>query len=227
MEFLTQAWDIITNLQSYLETWTDRYREAIYLLLFAIIFCETGLVVMPFLPGDSLLFTAGALCAPEVGKLNFWILFLILPIAAIIGDSLNYFIGRKLGPKVFSKDKSIFFNAEILHKTQLFYDKHGRKTVILARFIPLVRTFAPFVAGVGKMNYPVFLVNGILGAFIWVGVCAGAGYFVGNQPFVKKHFEVIILAVIFISILPAIIGFVQAKRESKRATQSAPEAGNL
>jgi len=215
MEFFHQAWDIISNLQNYLEVWTGRYGNLIYLILFLIIFCETGLVVMPFLPGDSLLFAAGALCAPSVGKLNIAILGVLLPVAAIIGDNVNYWIGRYLGPKVFKKQKSIFFNTEILHKTQSFYAKHGRKMVVLARFVPLVRTFAPFVAGVGKMHYAVFLSYGIIGAFLWVWICSGAGYFLGNLPWVKEHFEIIVLGVIAISLLPAVFGWISALRQAK------------
>ncbi len=212
MEYLKTAWEFISNLQEHLGTWAGQYGGWVYAILFLIIFCETGLVVMPFLPGDSLLFAAGALCAPQEGKMSIGMLCILLPIAAIVGDNLNYWIGRYMGPKVFKKQKSIFFNTEILNKTQLFYDKHGKKMVMLARFIPLVRTFAPFVAGVGKMNYRVFLIYGIIGAFIWVGVCAGAGYFIGNLPWVKKNFEFIILLVIAISLLPAVIGWWQARK---------------
>jgi membrane-associated protein len=208
IDLLQQAWHIVTHLQEYLAQWTETYGIWIYAILFLIIFCETGLVVMPFLPGDSLLFTAGALCSPSVGeKLNLGVLCLLLPAAAILGDNLNYWIGRSLGPKVFSREKSVFFNTEILHRTQEFYDKHGKKMVILARFVPLIRTFAPFVAGVGKMNYRTFFLYGVVGAFFWVGVCAGAGYALGNTPWVKKNFEVMILAVIGVSLLPAVIAW--------------------
>ncbi len=216
MEFFKELWDIISNLHEHLAEWTDKYGIWVYAILFAIIFCETGLVVMPFLPGDSLLFAVGALCAPQMGKLSLPFIFILLPLAAIIGDSLNYWIGRKIGPEVFKKEKSLFFNADVLKKTQVFYEKHGKKMVILARFVPLVRTFAPFVAGVGRMNYSVFLGYGILGAFLWVGICAGAGYLFGNLPWVKEHFELIIIMVIIISVLPAVFAWWSSRKESKR-----------
>lgn len=220
MEILSQAWEVISHLQDYREKWTTQYGSWMYGILFLIIFCETGLVVMPFLPGDSLLFATGALCGQGAGKLDIWWVLVLLPVAAIIGDSVNYWTGRFLGPKVFKRNKSLLFNSDILHKTQSFYERHGRKMVIMARFVPLIRTFAPFVAGVGKMNYPIFLTYGILGAYIWVGVCAGAGYYFGNMPWVKEHFELIVLAVIGISVLPAILAWFGSKRESKSPAQS-------
>ncbi len=180
---------------------------------------------MPWLPGDSLLFVAGSLCSAVAGsKLSFGLLFILLPIAAILGDNLNYWIGRYTGPKVFKKQKSLFFNADILHRTQMFYEKHGGKMVMLARFVPLVRTFAPFVAGVGKMDYHRFVIFGIVGSFLWVGVCCGAGMLFGNIPWVKEHFEIIVLAVIGISIMPAIMAWMQARREMKRGTALKNEA---
>jgi len=222
MELLQQAWNFISHLQDYLGRWTKEYGEQTYWFLFLIIFSETGLVVFPFLPGDSLLFVAGALCADAGANLNLPVICVILPVAAILGDNLNYWIGRWIGPKVFKKEKSIFFNADILQRTHVFYERHGRKTVILARFVPLVRTFAPFVAGVGKMDYISFLLYGIIGAFAWVFICAGAGYLFGNMPFVKEHFELIILAVIGISIAPAILAWMQARRAMKREQKAAP-----
>ncbi len=218
MSFLQLVWDIITNLQQYVQWWVDQVgSNNLTAILFLIIFCETGLVVMPWLPGDSLLFVAGSLCSPIAGsKLSFPLLFILLPIAAILGDNLNYWIGRYTGPKVFKKQKSIFFNADILHRTQLFYEKHGGKMVLLARFVPLVRTFAPFVAGVGRMDYHRFVIFGIAGSFLWVGVCCGAGVLFGNIPWVTEHFEIIVLAVIGISVMPAIMAWMQARREVKR-----------
>ena len=218
MELLQQAWHFVTHLKESLGGWTLEYGNMVYGILCLIVFCETGLVVMPFLPGDSLLFTAGALCAPAGGgHMSLTLVCVLLPLAAIVGDNLNYWIGRFIGPKVFSRPKSIFFNADVLHRTQAYYDKHGRKTVILARFIPLVRTFAPFVAGVGRMNYPTFLAYGVIGAFFWVVVCAGAGYLFGNIPVVDKHFELIILGVIVVSLMPAVLAWFNARRETKRA----------
>jgi membrane-associated protein len=247
MTFFQQVWDIVTNLQENVQRWVDVVGAGnLTAILFLIIFCETGLVVMPWLPGDSLLFVSGALCGPKEGIQYSWTegggfwanisenlsaikfaalngqltlstLLILLPIAAIIGDNLNYWIGRYIGPRIFKKKKSIFFNAEILHRTQVFYDKHGGKMVLLARFVPLVRTFAPFVAGVGKMDYKRFFGFGVLGAFIWVFVCCSVGFLCGNIPVVKDHFEIIVLAVIVISILPAIMAWVQARRQIKEA----------
>ena len=178
---------------------------------------------MPWLPGDSLLFVAGSLCSAAGGSnLSFPLLCVLLPLAAIIGDNLNYWIGRWTGPRVFKKQKSLLFNADILKRTHNFYEKHGRKTVILARFVPLVRTLAPFVAGVGRMDYLTFLLYGIIGAFVWVFICAGAGALFGNIVWVKEHFEIIVLAVIGISVAPAIMAWIQARKEVKR--QAAAEA---
>lgn len=237
MNFIQLCWDIVTNLQQYVQWWVEQIGPGnLTAILFLIIFCETGLVVMPWLPGDSLLFVSGALCAPKAGlqfqdgvpwyesilhaaqngQLKLGMLLVLLPIAAIIGDNLNYWIGRWMGPKVFKRQKSLFFNAEILHRTQHFYEKHGGKMVILARFVPLVRTFAPFVAGVGRMDYKRFIGFGALGAFIWVFVCTTIGFLFGNIPWVKEHFEIIVIAVIGISIAPAIMAWMQARAQMKR-----------
>ena len=165
----------------------------VYVLLFTIIFCETGLVILPFLPGDSLLFAAGALSG--LGYLNIIALYLSLLAAAILGDSLNYWIGNKIGPRVFAKENSRIFKKEYLERTREFYEKHGGKTIILARFIPIVRTFAPFVAGVGKMDYKVFLTYNVIGGFLWVTAFTFAGYFFGGLPFMQKnsHYAVVII----------------------------------
>lgn len=237
MNFLQLSWDVITNLQQYVQWWVeDIGRVQLTAVLFLIIFCETGLVVMPWLPGDSLLFVAGALCAPKEGlqfsegvpwyesiahaaqngQLSLAVLLMALPLAAVLGDNLNYWIGRYSGPKVFKREKSAFFNADILHRTQKFYEQHGGKMVMLARFVPLVRTFAPFVAGVGRMDYRRFVAFGILGAFVWVFVCCTAGFLFGNIPWVKEHFEIIVFIVIGISIAPAIMAWMQARSVRKR-----------
>lgn len=221
MGSLEQIWKVITNLQEYVEKWSDQLGPWMYCILFLIIFCETGLVVMPWLPGDSLLFVAGALCASDGGeKLSIVLLWILLPLAAISGDNVNYWIGRSIGPRIFKREKSIFFNAEILHRTQVFYNRHGGKMVVLARFVPLVRTFAPFVAGIGQMNYPKFVGFGMIGAAFWVLVCTTAGYAFGNIPWVKEHFEIIVLAVIAISIMPAVMAWVQARGEMKRQRET-------
>ena len=228
MNFFQQFWDIVTNLQQYVVWWVEQIGPwNLTAILFLVIFCETGLIVMPWLPGDSLLFIAGSLCSTVAGsQLSFAVLCVLLPVAAILGDNLNYWIGRWIGPRIFKKEQSLFFNAEILQRTHTFYEKHGRKTVILARFIPLVRTFAPFVAGVGKMEYLTFLLYGIIGAFGWVFICAGAGMLFGNIPWVKEHFEIIVLAVIGISIAPAVMAWMQARKEMKRQAAAAGTARN-
>jgi membrane-associated protein len=178
---------------------TRDYGTFTNVILFAIVFCETGLVVTPFLPGDSLLFAAGALAA--LGSLNVWLLFLSLALAAILGDTANYWIGKRIGPRAF--DGTVrFLKQDHLRKTEAFYEKHGRKTIILARFVPIVRTFAPFVAGVGSMKYGVFLAYNVVGGVLWVATCVGAGYFFGNIPVMKKNFSLVILAIIFVSTLP-------------------------
>lgn len=189
-----------------------------YIILFLIIFAETGFVVTPFLPGDSLLFIAGALAASNL--LNIWILYVILLVAAILGDSVNYWIGHKLGEKVFSSKNSKFFKREYLEKTRQFYEKHGGKTIILARFVPIVRTFAPFVAGVGKMHYKTFFVYNVVGGFIWVTCLTLAGYFFGNLDIIKHNFEVAIFVIIFISLLPPMIEFAKHKLEKRKEAKT-------
>lgn len=184
-----------------------------YVVLFAIIFAETGLVVTPFLPGDSLLFIVGTLAGS--GFLNIWILYPILIAAAIIGDSVNYWFGRKLGPKVFKKENSRLFKKAYLEKTREFYDKHGGKTIILARFIPIIRTFAPFIAGVGSMRYSTFISYNIAGAFIWVTILTMAGFFFGGLPVIKDNFETAVFLIIGISLIPAVWEYIKAKKEAQ------------
>jgi membrane-associated protein len=186
-----------------------------YLVLFLIIFIETGVVVMPFLPGDSLLFAAGAVAATT--HLSPLPLFLLLAAAAILGDTANYWIGHTLGPKVFTK-KSRWFKLEHLERTRAFYDKHGGKTIFLARFIPIIRTFAPFVAGIGKMRYSYFLSYNLIGGIVWTGLFIFTGYFFGNLPFVKENFSVVIIAIILISLVPAVFELVKEKLKTKPVT---------
>ena len=193
------------------------YGSWVYVILFIVIFCETGLVVTPFLPGDSLLFTAGALAA--LGSLDVWVLFLTLALAAILGDTANYWIGKKIGPRAF--DGSIrFFKQDHLRKTEAFYEKHGKKTIILARFVPIIRTFAPFVAGVGSMNYGVFLAYNVIGGALWVAICVFSGYFFGNIAAVKKNFSLVILAIIFVSTLPILWEAWKARRRRAGARKA-------
>jgi len=206
--------DFFLHLDKNLAIITQSYGIFTYLLIFLIIFCETGLVITPFLPGDSLLFAAGALASIPNAMLNVIILFIILSFAAILGDSINYWIGSLVGERVFH-EKSRFFKKEHLIRTQKFYEKYGGKTIIIARFIPIIRTFAPFVAGVGKMNYKKFLSYNVIGGILWVGLFTFAGYFFGSLPFVKNNFSLIIVAIIIISILPAIFEYIKHKIKKK------------
>jgi len=200
MEFLKQFLDTVLHLREHIGELISHYGPHIYTIFFLVIFCETGLVLTPFLPGDSLLFTAGAFAA--LGQLNIWLMFGILSVAAILGDTVNYWIGHYLGPKVFKWEKSRFFNPEHLKRTHEFYQKYGAKTIILARFVPIVRTFAPFVAGIGAMTYAKFFLFNVVGGVAWVAICLFAGYWFGNIPWVAKHFEAVIIGIILVSLLP-------------------------
>jgi len=186
----------------------------VYLVLFVIIFIETGVVIMPFLPGDSLLFAAGAVSATT--DLNIWLLYGLLSLAAILGDTVNYWIGHYVGPKVFTQ-KSRWLKREYLERTHAFYQKHGGKTILLARFIPIIRTFAPFVAGIGSMSYGYFISYNVVGGLVWTGLFLGAGYFFGNLSFVKENFSLVIIAIIVISVLPAVFEFLKERSRSKVA----------
>ena len=176
----------------------------LYTILLLVVFCETGLVVLPFLPGDSLLFAAGSLCAIDDSPMSIWVLWPLLTVAAILGDAVNYWIGFKTGPKVFRSETSRWFHREYLDRAQRFYDRYGAKTIILARFVPIVRTFAPFVAGVAQMRYPVFVFYNIIGGIIWVCSLTGLGYLIGEHPWVKSNFSIVALAMIIIPGLPAL-----------------------
>jgi membrane-associated protein len=199
MEWMTQAVDLFLHLDEHLANVFTTYGTWTYAILFAIIFLETGVVVTPFLPGDSLLFAAGALCA--TGGMNPVVLFVLLTIAAILGDSVNYAIGRHIGPRVFREDVR-WLKREHLERTQKFYEKHGGKTIVLARFLPIVRTFAPFVAGVGSMNYGRFVFYNVAGGIAWTSIFVFGGYFFGNLPVVREHFELVILGIIGVSVVP-------------------------
>jgi membrane-associated protein len=199
--------------QNHLHYLTEWMGPGFYLLLFAIIFCETGLVVTPFLPGDSLLFAVGALAGDPKSSLSMPLLFGLLILAAVIGDAINYAIGYWMGPKVFKYEQSWFFNKKHLLRAQAFYEKYGSKTIILARFVPIVRTFAPFVAGIGKMRYPRFFLYNCVGAVAWVAICLWSGYFFGGLPWVTQHFELVVLAIVFVSVLPMIVEFLLAWRQ--------------
>lgn len=202
--------DFILNINEHLAVMVDAYGVWIYAILFLIVFAETGLVVMPFLPGDSLLFAVGAIAA-STGKLDPWLCGGIIAAAAFCGDNVNYWAGRLIGPKVFKYEDSFFFRRSHLEKTERFYNKYGSRTVIIARFVPIVRTFAPFVAGIGKMPYGRYILFSSIGSALWVPICLGAGVMFGNIPWVQKHFELVILAVIVISVLPIVIEVVKEK----------------
>ncbi|MDO8722771.1 MAG: DedA family protein [Syntrophales bacterium] len=203
MDIIYWFWDFFVHLDVHMGDVVKTYGIYTYGLLFIIVFCETGLVVTPILPGDSLLFSAGTFAS--LGYMNVWLLSVLLSVAAIAGDTVNYWIGHYLGTKVFQYKKSRFFNPEHLRRAHKFYEKYGGKTIIIARFVPIIRTFAPFVAGIGSMSYGRFIAYNVIGGLAWVLICVFAGYFFGNLPFVKKNFSLVILAIVFISILPGII----------------------
>jgi membrane-associated protein len=214
---LSQLLEYILHPQPYLHELTGSMGPWFYLLLFGIIFCETGLVVTPFLPGDSLLFAVGALAAGDGSSLSMTLLFVLLTVAAVVGDAVNYALGYWLGPKVFKYEQSWFFNKKHLLRAQAFYEKYGSKTIILARFVPIVRTFAPFVAGIGKMRYARFFLYNCAGAVAWVSICLGSGCVFGTMEWVKKNFELVVLAIVFISVLPMIVEFLLVWRQRGRS----------
>ena len=208
MELLTQFIDLVLHLDTHLAALIAQYGTWIYLILFRIIFCETGLVITPFLPGDSLLFVAGTMAA--VGSMDVHGLFALLAFASFSGDNTNYWIGRYVGPRVFKRENSRLLNPAHLERTRLFYEKHGPKMIIFARFLPIIRTFAPFVAGIGRMVYSKFLFYSFAGCIFWIGFFVYCGYYFGNIPFVKKNLTLFILAIIFISILPGVTAYVRS-----------------
>jgi membrane-associated protein len=210
MELIKGFTEILLHLDTHLDLVIRNYGLWTYGILFLIIFLETGLVVTPFLPGDSLLFAGGTFAA--LGSLNVKLLIIFLSIAAIAGDTVNYWIGHAAGPKVFTKEKSPLFNKEYLHRTHQFYEKYGGKTIIIARFIPIIRTFAPFVAGIGSMTYGRFITYNITGGVAWILILVLGGYFFGNIPFIKHNFSLAIIAIIFLSILPGIIEFLRHRK---------------
>ncbi|AYQ33913.1 DedA family protein [Runella sp. SP2] len=210
MEFLAQVVDFFLHLDKHLADIITEYGTLTYLILFLIVFTETGLVVMPLLPGDSLLFATGALAA-STGALNPWIVIPLLIVAALMGDNVNYFVGKFLGSTIKKRERILFFKREYLEQTEAFYEKHGGKTVIMARFIPIVRTIAPFVAGAGSMTYSRYILFCVVGALLWVPTLTMLGFFFGNLPIVKKNFELVIFGIIGLSVLPMVWQFVKAK----------------
>ncbi|OGB67603.1 MAG: hypothetical protein A2Y94_15000 [Caldithrix sp. RBG_13_44_9] len=215
MEYLLKAIDIIIHLDKYLQIIISGYGLWVYLILFLIVFCETGFVVTPFLPGDSLLFAAGAFAA--VGQLNILWLILLLFLAAFLGDTVNYWIGHYVGDRAF-ESHSRFIKKEYLDRTQKFYEKHGGKTIFLARFIPIIRTFAPFVAGIGTMRYGRFLMFNVAGGFVWVVSFSLFGYYLGNLPFFRKNFSLIVIIIILISTVPIAYEILRSRFQNKSKT---------
>jgi membrane-associated protein len=216
MNIILYLIDLILHLDKYLGEIIQNYGTWTYLLMFFVIFMETGFVITPFLPGDSLIFAAGAFAG--LGYLHIGILYVVLAVAAIAGDTANYWIGHYIGPHAFSGNVR-FLKQEYLDRTHAFYEKHGGKTIIIARFIPIIRTFAPFVAGIGAMTYPKFIAYNVIGGLAWVALFSFGGYFFGNLPVVQNNFAFVILVIIFISILPAIIEFIKSRQERRKATQ--------
>lgn len=214
MSYLTGLIDFILHIDKHLAQVTQDYGAWAYGILFLIVFCETGLVVTPFLPGDSLLFAAGALAGAGLFDVN--LLAVLLLIAAVVGDAVNYAVGRRMGQAVFEKKDSKIFKQQYLERTQKFFDKYGNKAIVLARFVPIVRTFAPFLAGVGTMPYRKFATYNVLGAVLWVGFFTYMGWWVGERPEVKKNFGLVIIGIIILSILPAVIEVIRARREARR-----------
>ena len=212
MEFLQQVLDLFLHLDQHLNEWAGVLGPWLYLVLFLIVFCETGLVVTPFLPGDSLLFAVGALCSIEGSPLSLPLMAFLLITAAVLGDAVNYAIGNYLGPMVFSSDRARLLNRRHLQRTHEFYERHGGKTIFLARFVPIIRTFAPFVAGIGRMSYRYFAAYNVSGAITWVLSFLLAGYWFGQLPTVKRNFHIVILAIIVISLMPMVIEYLRARR---------------
>jgi membrane-associated protein len=219
MDALKTLLDIFLHLDRHLHAIIESWGPWTYVLLFAIIFCETGLVVTPFLPGDSLLFAAGAMAALYPDSLSIVLLLVLLTIAAVVGDTVNYAIGRWVGPRAF-RVNAWFLKHEHLVRTQEFYERHGGKTIVLARFVPIIRTFAPFVAGVGRMNYPQFLFYNVAGGIVWVVLCTLAGYFFGNVPIVKRNFELVVVGIVLLSVLPIAWEFWAARRRARSEKKS-------
>jgi len=214
MELVKKILDIALHLDKYLSAVIQQYGLWTYAILFVVIFIETGFVVMPFLPGDSLLFAAGTFAALGAFKVG-W-LILILAAAAVIGDTVNYWVGHYVGPKVFNKEKARFFKKEHLDRTHAFYERHGGKTIIIARFVPIIRSFAPLVAGIGRMSYGRFIAYNVIGGVGWVVLLVGAGYFFGNIPVVKKNFSLAILAIIVISTIPVATEYLRHKKRKPK-----------
>lgn len=211
MHYLHHLIDTILHIDIYLNSFVSMYGFWTYLALFAVIFCETGLIVTPFLPGDSLLFAAGSIAAQPGNPLQILMLFALLLLASVLGNQINFWVGRAIGPRIFTAKNSWLFNKKYLQETHAFYEKHGGKTIIFARFIPIIRTFAPFIAGIGTMELLHFTLYNLVSALLWIGSLLSLGYFLGSLPFIKAHFSLVIYGVIFISLLPPLLTFLTQK----------------
>jgi membrane-associated protein len=219
-EWIQYFIDLILHLDKHLSAIIQQYGTWTYVILFAIIFMETGLVVTPFLPGDSLLFAAGTFASPALGSpLNIWVLWVLLCVAAVLGDTVNYWIGHFIGPRAFSGEVR-FLKKEYLDRTHEFYERYGGKTIVLARFVPIIRTFAPFVAGVGSMTYGHFITYNVVGGILWVTLFTWGGYFFGTLPFVQENFTLVVLAIILLSVMPAVIEFIKERSKSRVAEKA-------
>ena len=225
MDRIRTFFDIFLHLDKHLNEWAGSMGGGLYALLFLIIFCETGLVVTPFLPGDSLLFAVGALSATDGSPIHIGLVIGLLFVAGVIGDAVNYSIGKRIGPRAFKSDKSWLLNKKHLERTQAFYEKHGGKTIIIARFMPIIRTFAPFVAGIGQMTYRRFAMFNIVGAALWVCSFTILGYAFGNVPAVKKNFTFVIGGIIVLSVMPGLIEFIRARRAARADAAAAAAKG--
>ena len=221
MELFAHFVDVFLHLDQHLNQWAIWAGAWLYLILFLIVFCETGLVVTPFLPGDSLLFAVGALTAIDGTPLSLPLVIVLLIVAGVLGDAVNYGVGKRVGARVFTSETSRLFNKKHLIRTQAFYERHGGKTIIIARFIPIIRTFAPFVAGMGKMGYARFASYNVVGAVAWVVGFTVLGHFFGNMPLVKKNFQYVILGIIVISVMPAVIEFLRERARNRREEPAA------
>jgi len=216
LDLILRFWDVLTHLNVHLADWGQQFGPWLYVILFVIIFCETGLVVTPFLPGDSLLFAIGTLCTIPGMPLDVVIVVPLLIVAAVLGDAVNYSVGYRVGPAVFRSERSRLFNKKHLLKTQAFYERYGGKTIIIARFVPIIRTFAPFVAGIGRMQYRRFFSFNVIGAVVWVVALIGFGYGFAQHPIVQKQFHYVIFGIIFISILPMIVEILREYLRTRR-----------
>ena len=211
MNILINCINVVMHIDKYLTLLIQQYGVLTYVIIFLIIFIETGIVFMPFLPGDSILFAAGALAG--IGSMNIFTLLIVIYLAAVLGDTANYYIGKKIGKTILANKEGRFINKKYLIKAQKFYEKHGSMTIVIGRFIPIIRTFVPFVAGIGKMNYSKFLPYNMIGGGLWVSLFLGGGYFFGNLSFIKNHFSYMLIAIIIISLLPGAIIFIKEKRK--------------